>query len=60
MTYEYECKKCQNTWEQEQSITEAPIKECPKCKAQEAKRLISRGTGFILTGGGWAANGYAK
>ncbi len=60
MTYEYECKKCKYMWEQEQSIKDEPIKKCPKCKSQSAQRLISQGTGFILTGGGWASNGYSS
>ena len=30
-TYEYACTSCHHEWEQEQSIKEDPIKECPQC-----------------------------
>ena len=49
-TYEYACSACNNEWEFEQSIKDDPIKECPKCHEQTARRQISRGTGFILKG----------
>jgi len=59
MTYEYMCKSCGHNWEQEQKISEEPIKTCPECKKDEAERLISRGNGFILVGGGWASSNYS-
>lgn len=58
MTYEYLCTKCQHQWELEQKITEEAVKICPQCQQDSAQRLISAGLGFILTGGGWAAEGY--
>lgn len=59
-TYEYVCESCEKTWEQTQTITEDPVKECPHCKALKAKRLVSGGTGFQLMGGGWSGEGYSK
>ncbi len=58
-TYEYACTNCGNEWEAEQSIKENALTECPKCKEQTAKRQISRGTGFILKGGGWYSDLYS-
>jgi len=58
-TYEYACEACANTWETEQRITEAPLKECPKCGEPKARRLIS-GSRFVLKGGGWYADGYGS
>jgi putative FmdB family regulatory protein len=58
-TYEYACTSCGNEWEAEQSIKEAPLTECPRCHEQTARRQISRGTGFILKGGGWYSDLYA-
>jgi putative FmdB family regulatory protein len=58
-TYEYGCEACGKTWELEQRITEAAIKECPACGKPEARRLISGGT-FMLKGGGWYADGYGS
>jgi len=60
MTYEYACTACGHEWEAEQSIREAPLKKCPKCGKLQAKRMISRGAGFILKGGGWYADGYGS
>ena len=60
MTYEYLCAACGHRWEAQQSISEAPIKECPQCHALEAKRQISRGGGFILKGGGWYSDLYSS
>jgi putative FmdB family regulatory protein len=59
-TYEYACDACGGAWETEQRITERPLKKCPKCGKNAAKRQISGGGAFILKGGGWYADGYAS
>jgi len=59
-TYEYACTSCTHEWETEQSIREDPLKECPSCHKDTARRQISRGTGFILKGGGWYADLYSS
>lgn len=56
MTYEYLCTSCGHEWEQEQSIKEDALKECPKCKQSSAKRLISKSS-FVLNGDGWFNKG---
>jgi len=58
MTYDYVCKSCEHTWEEEQGIKEDPITKCPKCGEEKAQRLISGGGGFILKGNGWFRTGY--
>ena len=60
MTYEYVCTACGHGWEAEQAISAAPLKSCPKCGTDHAKRQISGGAGFILKGGGWYADGYGS
>ena len=60
MTYEYICTGCGNEWEAEQSITASPLKKCPSCGEAKARRQISGGTGFVLKGGGWYADGYGS
>lgn len=60
MTYEYVCTACGHAWEAEQSISEAPLKTCPNCHEQTARRQISGGAGFILKGGGWYADLYGS
>jgi putative FmdB family regulatory protein len=59
-TYEYVCSSCSNEWEYEQSIKDSALTECPRCHEQTARRQISRGTGFILKGGGWYADLYSS
>ena len=42
-TYEYACTSCGNGWEEIQKISEDPLKVCPKCGQETAKRMISGG-----------------
>jgi putative FmdB family regulatory protein len=60
MTYEYACTACGHAWEAEQSISAAPLTECPHCHEATAKRQVSGGAGFILKGGGWYADLYSS
>jgi putative FmdB family regulatory protein len=60
MTYEYVCTACGHQWEASQSIKDAPLKECPSCHGQTAKRQVSGGTGFVLKGSGWYADLYSS
>ena len=57
MTYEYTCTNCNYDWTTEQKITENALTECPNCKEQSAKRLVSGGVGFQLKGSGWFKSG---
>ncbi len=59
-TYEYACTKCGHTFETFQSMKDAPLKKCPKCGKNTAKRQISGGGAFILKGSGWYADGYSS
>jgi putative FmdB family regulatory protein len=59
-TYEYACSACAHEWEFEQSIKDSPLEECPRCHERTARRQISRGTGFILKGGGWYSDLYSS
>jgi putative FmdB family regulatory protein len=60
MTYEYVCTACGHAWEAEQSISAAPLTDCPRCQAKSAKRQVSGGAGFILKGGGWYSDLYSS
>jgi putative FmdB family regulatory protein len=59
-TYEYACTSCGHEWEFEQSIKDAPLSNCTSCGNATARRQISRGTGFILKGGGWYSDLYGS
>ncbi len=58
-TYEYQCTKCDHQFDYFQSMNDAPLKKCPKCKSK-VERLISGGTGLIFKGSGFYINDYAR
>lgn len=60
MTYSYICTSCGHSWEAEQRISEAPLKDCPNCKEASAKRQIAGAPNFILKGGGWYSDLYSS
>jgi putative FmdB family regulatory protein len=56
--YEYECEKCNTTFEAMQSISSKPLKACNRssCKGK-VHRLVSA-SGFIFKGSGWFTSEY--
>jgi putative FmdB family regulatory protein len=50
--YEYECSNCKFYVEALQKISDPPMRQCPSCKKQTLKRLVSAPV-FRLKGGGW-------
>ena len=56
--YEYECEKCNTTFEAMQSVSSKPLKTCNKssCKGK-VHRLVSA-SGFIFKGSGWFTSEY--
>ncbi len=58
-TYDYLCNDCQHQFEAFQSITAAPLTECPKCSGS-VRRLISAGNGLIFKGSGFYITDYKK
>ncbi len=57
-TYEYLCPKCDHAFEQFQSMNDAPLTKCPKCKKKGVKRLIGGGAGLIFKGTGFYITDY--
>ena len=57
-TYDYHCPDCGHKFEKFQSITAAPIKECPKCHKKKVHRLIGPGAGLIFKGSGFYITDY--
>ncbi|MCA8998461.1 MAG: zinc ribbon domain-containing protein [Planctomycetaceae bacterium] len=57
-TYDYECKNCNHTWELFQSIKAKPIKKCPECGKNQARRVIGPGAGIIFKGSGFYQTDY--
>ncbi|MCL2319697.1 MAG: zinc ribbon domain-containing protein [Treponema sp.] len=54
-TYGYECKSCGYTFDAFQSMSDEPLKKCPKC-GKKIHRLITGGTGIIFKGSGFYVN----
>ena len=54
--YEYECGKCNQSFEVLQKFSEAGQAACPTCNS-EAQRKLSQSS-FQLKGGGWYNDGY--
>ena len=56
--YEYECEKCNTTFEAMQSVSSKSLKKCNKssCKGK-VHRLVSA-SGFIFKGSGWFTSEY--
>lgn len=57
-TYEYECGVCEHRFEQYQSMTDKPIKKCPKCGKAKVRRVISGGAGVLFKGSGFYQTDY--
>jgi putative FmdB family regulatory protein len=57
-TYDYVCDACQHRYELVQSMKDSPIKKCPKCKKQKARRLLGTGGGIIFKGTGFYQTDY--
>ena len=57
-TYDYECDACKHKWEEFQSIKAEPLKKCPECKKNKARRLIGTGGGIIFKGSGFYQTDY--
>jgi putative FmdB family regulatory protein len=64
-TYEYQCEKCDRTFEVAQSMKDEPLKSCPKDRCQQktwgkgkVRRLIGTGAGLIFKGSGFYITDY--
>jgi len=57
-TYDYACENCGHKWELFQSIKANPIRKCPSCGRQKAKRMIGPGAGIIFRGTGFYQTDY--
>ena len=56
-TYDYICADCNYKFERFHSMSDEPIRICPKCGGR-VHRLISGGTGLIFKGSGYYITDY--
>lgn len=57
-TYEYECGACEHRFEKYQSMSDKPVKKCPKCGKTKVRRMISGGAGVLFKGSGFYQTDY--
>lgn len=64
-TYQYYCHKCEQEFDKFQSMTDKPLKTCPKDLCQQSrwgkgkvKRVIGSGAGLIFKGSGFYITDY--
>ena len=50
--YEYECEECGHQLEAIQKFSDDALTECPKCKKEGLKKMLSA-SAFHLKGSGW-------
>ena len=52
-TYEYHCDACEHNFDEFQSMSEAPLKKCPKCKKSKLRRVFGTGAAILFKGSGF-------
>ena len=57
-TYVYECSQCQRVFEQDQRITEEPIRDCD-CGSQGTVKRLIQPIAVMFKGSGFHINDYA-
>ena len=57
-TYGYVCRSCGYQFEEFQSMKDAPLSVCPKCRKDSLHRKIGAGAGVIFKGSGFYCTDY--
>src|SRR5262245_10699310 len=57
-TYDYECDACDHRFDAFQTISDIPLKKCPKCGKKKLRRLFGAGGGVIFKGSGFYLTDY--
>src|SRR5262245_63871242 len=57
-SYEYHCDACEHHFDECQSMTEAPLKKCPKCKKSKLRRIFGTGAAVLFKGSGFYQTDY--
>ncbi len=57
--YEYECDACGNRFELIRKFSDPPLTVCPKCGAEQVRKLVSS-PAFQFKGSGWYITDYAR
>src|SRR5437660_2686669 len=57
-TYEYQCDACNHNFDEFQSMSEEPLKKCPKCGKRKLRRLFGGGAAILFKGSGFYQTDY--
>src|SRR5437868_6480411 len=57
-TYEYQCDACEHNFDEFQSMSDAPLKKCPKCGKSKLRRVFGAGAAIIFKGSGFYQTDY--
>ena len=57
-TYEYQCDACEHNFDEFQSMSEEPLKKCPKCKKPKLRRVFGTGAAILFKGSGFYETDY--
>ncbi len=57
-TYEYQCDACDHNFDEFQSMSEEPLKKCPKCKKPKLRRVFGTGAAILFRGSGFYETDY--
>ena len=54
--YDYKCSACDFRFTEHQSMSDAAITKCPKCKKNTVQRIIGKNVGIQFVGSGFYVN----
>lgn len=57
-TYEYQCDACDHNFDEFQSMSEKPLKKCPKCGKSKLRRVFGTGAAILFKGSGFYETDY--
>ena len=57
-TYEYQCDACEHNFDEFQSMSEEPLKKCPKCGKKKLRRVFGAGAAILFKGSGFYETDY--
>lgn len=58
-TYTYECEGCKKKHEIQQNMNDAPLTQCPTCKQNMMKRVLSNNVNIQFKGSGFYKTDYS-
>jgi len=57
-TYEYQCDACDHNFDEFQSMSDKPLKKCPKCGKPKLRRVFGTGAAILFKGSGFYETDY--